>query len=144
MAKTGPKTEEGKQKSKANLKQFEPGKSGNPKGRPVGSRTVKKVFEEIANLSVSLPDNEVFAMLKQRFPEYFDEEGKATLLELTALRMALGALVSDKDKALKYMDKFLDRLDGRPAQSHVSKNSDGEEVERQTFSLGDGIEISFP
>lgn len=79
--------------------QFKPGRSGNPKGRPIGSRPVGALLQDI---------------LEQRVPV---TEGAKTrripVLEVMLRRLANDAMRSDH-KAIKLLLSLLDRYAGSP------------------------------
>jgi hypothetical protein len=137
------KTKAGREAARKNLKPFKAGESGNPNGRPPGSKNVRKAIEEISSYMVKLESNGTVQSLRAKFPEYFDEDGRASIVNLNLLRLSTGFMIEDKKTALAYMREFLDRLDGRPAQTVVRKDADGNKVEKQRFDLGDGISIEF-
>ena len=77
--------------------EFKKGVSGNPKGRPVGARSIKTVLKELL--------------------EGIDSDkdwGNPIAKEL--VKIAFGGDSSDNDK-LKAIQQMLDRMDGKPQQT---------------------------
>jgi len=137
------KTEEGKAAARANLIPFEKGTSGNPAGRPPGSRNIRTALEKLSAYAIKIEDNDIFDSLRRKFPEYFDEDGRASIVDLNLLRLATGFMIKDKKVALAYMREYFDRLDGRPAQTVIGKDAEGNEIEKKRFDLGEGLTIEF-
>lgn len=107
--------------------QWEPGQSGNPKGKPKGAISKKTILRQVLDLEVD-SESELITKLKARFPELFqDRNQKYTLETLISLRYVLRALTAERPDAL-LMD-ILDRMHGRPLQSlNLMTNADqGEE-----------------
>lgn len=85
---------------------FKPGQSGNPKGRPPGSRSVKSILRELCDAPVDVLDDEGKAL-------------KVTRLESMLIRLVRKA--DSKDSGAEYaLDRVLDRLEGKAEQ--VTKN----------------------
>lgn len=87
--------------------QFEPGKTGNPDGRPPG-KSFKKILEMLLDLEASeedLKDEDI----KKMFPE-----GKVTKREILMARLLITA---SRNADSKSMERLLNRVDGLPKQS---------------------------
>src|SRR6185437_12302539 len=79
--------------------QFVPGKSGNPKGRPKGSRPVGAILQDIIGKRINVAENG-----KQR---------RMTTLEVILLRLANEAMRSDQG-AIKLLLSLVDRYAESP------------------------------
>ena len=90
----------GKHRGTENLIPYKPGKSGNPKGRPLGSKSLKGAFEAVASLD--------FGMVK--FPGGIERELTGT--EKIALKIYKMAKGGD----LRAADMYFDRTSGKVAQ----------------------------
>ncbi len=85
-----------------NLKLFEKGKSGNPKGRPTGSKDFRKVMQALLNMDVKVG--------------FIDEDIDATTAMAVHLRNTALSESEDRRVVLKAMEMILDRMYGKPAQ----------------------------
>jgi len=79
--------------------QFPPGKSGNPKGRPTGSRTFSALLQEILEQKIAVTENGV----SRRVPK----------LEVMVHRLVNDALRSDP-RAIKLLLSLMDRYESSP------------------------------
>lgn len=124
--------------------QWKPGQSGNIGGRPKGSKNLKTIFRQIAEMEVSEEKQfEAIAKMKKLFPEMF-ADGKLDVQTLLALRLATtGLMAKDPELAMKAIKQFNDRYDGRPSQTLRGKDESGEDVEIQEIDLGNGTTIQF-
>ena len=86
-----------------NLNPFEKGKSGNPGGRPKGSRNIKGILTEMLELvsNITLEDGRTFAVTKY----------EQVAIEL--IRLATSPDVADQVK-LRAIEAIFDRIDGKP------------------------------
>lgn len=112
-----------------NLKPFKKGTSGNPKGRPKGSKTRAKIIEEILNVKVS-NENKFVQVLASEFPEIIESSG-LTVAELLMIRLVREGLMGKHPVGA--IKELLDRLDGRAPlatdpDKHKPVNDDMEAV----------------
>ncbi len=77
--------------------QFQPGRSGNPKGRPKGSRSVGDILHDIMSQRISVNEN--------------GKSRRVAAIEVLLLRLRNNALGSN-DKAIKLLLALMDRYDG--------------------------------
>lgn len=92
-----------------NLKRFRRGQSGNPNGRPKGSRNVSTALTEM--LSAVAPD----VVRKAEFVKSFARSRKkATIADAVAMRIVYEGVVNGQSWALK---EICDRTEGKPRQS---------------------------
>lgn len=90
---------------KNNLKSWQPGISGNPKGRPKGSRNIKKVIQDLLN------DQAAAAKLPLKLPG--DTETPLEAIVYTLIIKAIDGDVRASEVLLKHsMDKDMLPLDG--------------------------------
>ena len=102
----------------ANLTPFQPGQSGNPAGRPAGSRNIKTILRELLDVAAQVKDND------------------GNLHEVTQLDVICAKLVNmAKEGDLASIDRVFDRLEGKAAQS-VDMTSKGNEVKGVTIMVG--------
>lgn len=94
-----------------NLKPFKKGISGNPGGRPKGSRNLSTILEDVLNRKVSLED----PILKK--------EVKSRIGEIIVLKLTQKALEGD----LRAINEIFDRAEGRPLCRQEVKHDGGEE-----------------
>lgn len=87
---------EGGYKKPPKKNQFKPGKSGNPKGRPKGSRNLDKVFEEAFNIKLLSKEN--------------GQGKKISVTQALAQKLLAKALGGDL-KAMELLFKYKERLD---------------------------------
>jgi hypothetical protein len=91
--------------------QFKPGKSGNPKGRPKGSKNLRTVFEEAARATVTATID--------------GKTRRITKLQATAWQLATKAAAGDRTAMIKFLD-WMDEFEARaaaarPAQFRLSE-----------------------
>lgn len=100
-----------------NLKSFRKGQSGNPAGRPVGSRNVSTV---LANMLAEIaPDVVVEASFVKDISKGLKQ---ATIADAAAARIVYQAIVKGDSWALK---ELLDRTEGKPKERlQISHNDD--------------------
>lgn len=91
----------------ATLKPFKPGQSGNPNGRPKGSRSWSSVIKELMQLEYDTP-----AKIKAFLPE-----GKYSAKEIAIVAMMLKSWKGDV-QAVKWLSET---EDGKPNQSIDTK-----------------------
>jgi hypothetical protein len=80
--------------------QFKPGESGNPKGRPKGSKNLRTVFEEAARATVTATID--------------GKTRKITKLQATAWQLATKAAAGDRTAMIKFLD-WMDEFEARAA-----------------------------
>lgn len=120
MAKKGATTES-EQRKLANLKPFKKGESGNPKGRPVGSRNVSTVLKEI--LGQIAPD----VIKNTKFVKEFCKINKSvTNADAVAARILYEALVAGESWAIK---ELMERTEGKATQGVELSGPDGGAME---------------
>lgn len=100
--------------------QFKPGKSGNPKGRPRGSRNLDKVFEEAFNIKLSSKEN--------------GQDKKISVTQALAQKLLAKALGGDL-KAMELLFKYKERLDLKEEEKRKL-----EEKSTQPKSLSEQLE----
>lgn len=83
-----------------NLKNFPPGKSGNPNGRPKGSYSIVSELKKIMNREIELTD------------PFTKKTTKGEIRKFLALRLATAALKGN----LHAIRECLDRMDGKAFQ----------------------------
>lgn len=103
---------------------FEPGKSGNPNGRPKGVQNTSTRLERFLN-----------ATKRGKHPTT-GEEDEFTVAELMDLQQIAKALKGDTAA----WEKILDRLEGKPAQS---VKMDVNQQQQAKIKLPDGTEIEW-
>lgn len=82
---------------------FKPGKSGNPKGRPKGSRNRANLLEEVVNATIQVSEN--------------GERKKVTKLEAGYIQLANKAASGDL-QAIKILNEMYDRhMRSRPPEA---------------------------
>ena len=112
------KKAESREKSNANLIPFEKGKSGNPSGRPKGSKNKKTVLKQLNEIDINyiLGDNPAINALRKEFPDLFPKEDeKLTAETIIGIRLIRDAIM--KRNPIQYIKEFYDRIEGRPLQS---------------------------
>lgn len=96
-------------RNEQNLKSYQKGQSGNPNGRPAGSRNVSTVLTEM------LRELAPKAIIDASFIKEISKSRKRpTLADAVAAKIIYMGLVNDQPWALK---ELLDRTEGKPAQS---------------------------
>ena len=99
-------SEQTKKKNKLdNLKPFKPGQSGNPKGRPPGSKSSRTIAKEIL-AALSESNEPLDPVLRAVIAVMNDEEAR------------------DADR-LKAADMIMDRMEGKAQQKVDNTSSDG-------------------
>ena len=88
-----------------NLKPFKKGQSGNPDGRPLGSKSFKVILNKVLDGVMTI-----------------QEAGEAkNMTKREVIAMELGIIALDrkakKHDRLKAIDMIMDRLDGKPKQT---------------------------
>ena len=81
-------------KKSSNLKSWQPGLSGNPKGRPKGSRNIKKVIQDLLN------DKDLASRLSLRMPR--DTETPLEAIVHTLVTKAIRGDVRASEVLLKH------------------------------------------
>ena len=81
--------------------QFKEGESGNPNGRPKGSRNLSTILREMLNEDIEVTEN--------------GEKSKKKLQDIIVRKLIVKAQKGEGD--LKAIKEIFDRLEGRPAQS---------------------------
>ena len=89
--------------------QFEPGKSGNPNGRPKG-KSFKAVLEILLDMEATDKDMED-EEIKKLFP---DPKNRPTNREIIMAKMALRA---KEDPDSKSAERIMNRVDGKPVET---------------------------
>jgi Family of unknown function (DUF5681) len=79
--------------------QFKPGKSGNPKGRPKGSRSLAAVLQDVIGQKIPVTEN--------------GRTRRVPALEVMLRRLANDAMRSDS-RAIKLLISLVDRYGGSP------------------------------
>ena len=103
---------------KDNLRNWQKGQSGNPNGRPKGSRNRKKVLEEIMCADIDLEK-----VSNEELKEVFGLSGKISAFELMSYRMTQKAINGDTHT----FKVLVEMLDGKPLQQQRIEVSEEEE-----------------
>lgn len=82
--------------------QFKPGQSGNPKGRPKGSKNFDKILEELFQKKVIIKEN--------------GEERKVSIKAALTQKLLVKALYDGDLKAIDLLFKHIERLDAKAAE----------------------------
>lgn len=90
--------------------QFQPGQSGNPEGRPPGSKNRSTIARKILQMKGALP-KETMDKLKQFFPEI---NNSMTIEEIMTIKMTAQAITKGDTQAYKAV---MDSGYGNPNQS---------------------------
>lgn len=100
---------ERKKKREANLRPFQPGQSGNPKGRPKGARSFKSVIRDISELVAekTVHNKEMIELLEKHLGH------KPSNRELMIYAQSAKALAGDT----RAFTALADREEGKPAQA---------------------------
>lgn len=114
------------------------GQSGNPNGRPKGSRSFSTLLREFMEKPIP-NDQEAVIRLKQMFPHYFNGNEKTDAYTITVLRLISGVLSRDGNEALKYIKEIADRTEGRSVQK-IQHQGDSEKPLEINFSAGKNID----
>ncbi len=77
--------------------QFKPGQSGNPNGRPRGSKNRSTIIRQILEMDCNLP-NEIMETLKEEFP---DITKKLTIEEVMTIIQARRAITESDTAHIK-------------------------------------------
>jgi hypothetical protein len=102
-----------KENSLKNLRPYKKGKSGNPNGRPKGSKSVSTVLKKLLKEEI-----------KYTTIHTGGKEVKLTLADALAYNLYKTALHSDReDIKLKASDMIMDRTEGKPLQSIETKEA---------------------
>lgn len=92
--------------------QFKKGSSGNPEGRPKGTRSAKSVLSKYLEMPLILNDPE--DQFSSMFPEYTNAPNLSAI-ELGALRLIYCAINSPNP--VRAYNAILDRIEGRAPQA---------------------------
>lgn len=82
--------------------QFKPGQSGNPKGRPRGSKNFDKILEELFQKKVIIKEN--------------GEERKVSIKAALTQKLLVKALYEGDLKAMDLLFKHIERIDAKAAE----------------------------
>lgn len=85
--------------------QFKEGQSGNPSGRPKGSKNIKTILRELVDLPKKMKDDD-------------GNEIEVSRLEYMCAKLVRMAQEGD----LASMDRVFDRLEGKPEQTNKNTN----------------------
>jgi hypothetical protein len=104
-----------------NLKPFQPGQSGNPAGRPKGSKHVSTIILEM--LRKAFPDEDIPTLSTEdsKAIRAFFGRRKIQINDAIAARMVLEALKGESWA----MKELLDRTEGKVTEKHEHSNPDG-------------------
>lgn len=86
--------------------QFRRGESGNPKGRPKGSKNLRTIFEEAARATVTATID--------------GKTRKITKLQATAWQLATKAAAGDRTAMIKFLD-WMDEFEARAAAARPTQ-----------------------
>jgi hypothetical protein len=103
-SRPGPKTPEGRKRALANLRPWQKGQSGNPKGRP----TYGLVAREWANIMADMNKAELLAII---------DDDEAPSAKVAAAQQVMKARNGDGQA----FDRIADRTEGRPPQALTVK-----------------------
>ena len=107
--------------------QWEKGESGNPKGRPKGSKSAITVLKEVMELNIP-NDSELLMELRLRFPHHFGENEKTNMYKVAALRIASGILFGSDKYSIAYIREMYNRIEGLPVQRNELTGKGGKEL----------------
>ena len=89
--------------------QFPPGHSGNPKGKPKGSKSFKTILSELLDKKVKNPTIKSAAEIQEMFPD-----GDLTYKQAMAVRMIAQAVINPESKSA---ERIMNRVEGLPKQT---------------------------
>jgi len=96
------------------MNRFQPGQSGNLLGPPMGPKK-KTILKRLMKIKVKSTDSLV-AVMKEEFPEMFENKEEHTIQELIAMRLVLTAIAGkDPVPAAK---EILNRVEGKVSQTN--------------------------
>jgi hypothetical protein len=124
-----------------NLVTFKKGESGNPNGRPKGSRNKKTILREL--LSIKVDDtNQCLENIKELLPELFKDKKDFTIEELIFARLIREAIFSESP--ILYMKELFDRFYGKTALEGAedAEDAQGAEWERRMIILSEQIALA--
>ena len=78
--------------------QFKPGQSGNPKGRPVGSKNTYKLLDDVVNEKVQITKNGKPIKITKKVAMLLQATNKAAQGDLKALQILLPMMTAADDK----------------------------------------------
>ena len=88
---------------------FEKGQSGNPKGKPKGSKSFKTILSELLDKKVKNPTIKSAAEIQEMFPD-----GDLTYKQAMAVRMIAQAVINPESKSA---ERIMNRVEGLPKQT---------------------------
>lgn len=109
--------------------QFKPGKSGNPEGRPRGSKNRATIVRQILEMDYLAPD-EVIQTLKEEYPEIAK---KLTVEEIMTIVQIRKAITESDTSAYKAV---MDSAYGQPTQG-INFESEKDQVTAIEFTVFD-------
>lgn len=89
--------------------QFPKGTSGNPSGKPKGSKSFKTILSELLDKKVKNPTIKSAAEIQEMFPD-----GDLTYKQAMAVRMIATALINPESKSA---ERIMNRVEGLPKQT---------------------------
>lgn len=98
-----------------NLIPCKPGESGNPNGRPKGSRSFSSLIREMSERSLH-PDSKLMQWLKENYPTFFGNNEKTNMKTLIVVRLFSMVTNPNDDVALRGIRELINRADGLPIQ----------------------------
>lgn len=116
--------EEARKKTNKNLKSYKKGQSGNPKGKPKGSKNCKTILKGIMDIELETRDPFTKKTRKMRNQE-------AMMINLFSMAMQKTHTLKD----LKATEAIMDRLDGKPIQQTNIGGIDGNPIEVETKNI---------
>lgn len=103
-----------------NLIPYKKGQSGNPKGRPKGSKNIKTCINEVLDQEASMNDFDD-AKLKDVVRRLKEEYGKK-VTKRDVMYFVLGKKAMSGD--LGAISMLMDRTEGKPTQHNINENID--------------------
>jgi hypothetical protein len=115
--------------AKEHLKPFKKGQSGNPKGRPPGTKNVSTLLKQMLD---TLAPGEIVSTKFVR--EFCKGKKLVTVADATAARILNEALVKGEPWAIR---ELLDRTEGKAIASIELSGPDGGPVEHRVIEPGE-------
>ena len=124
-----------------NLVKFKEGESGNPNGRPKGSRNKKTILRGLLSIKVA-DSNECLEDIKAILPELFKDKKDFTIEELIFARLIRETIFSENP--ILYMKELFDRFYGKVCLegAESAQDAQGAEWERRMIILSEQIALA--